>query len=418
MSNITLRNGEHHLRALLRHSPFTAARNGVLAVVHDGLVSIDALPAAEDLSEAAAPLTSVLDVPDLDAVDGALCALNGRPPAAVSRALTSPRLVSTLCHSLDMLGAADCSDQVARWGPRNPDRPGEALPLEVADRASRWELVSALRVRTAELLAAWRARGMIISAELANVDGRSLTAAARTWQVPMITGTLPPAPEAAAALHPNRLGRTAATVAYSRIGSLVRSPAPDAAVFEPLALMVAVGEAVSVEDLGTAREGDGEIGMMSWNSSSAQAAVRGQLPVQVRDGHPVRDEAADLNVWWSVFSSWGSTSKRLATAIPTAWRLSAVEADVLVWAMCSAAARIATAASMPSEDAAVRKLGVRHGVSWEDHWAAEFPRWEAGARSVWVLMQKGRRFESRTPWPMLLAPAVDTESSWPWRPRS
>lgn len=419
MENITLRNGEHYIAALLRHSPVAAARNGLLALVHDGLSCSPNPASAAEFAQAAAPLTEALDVADVYAIDGALAALKGRPPAAVMRALLNPALLDALCCSLDSLGAIEQSDVVSMWGPRNPVDAGEAPPLDPGGWAERGALVDALRVRVGELLDVWRTEGMTLSADAVYVDGRSLTAAARAWQVPMITGVTPDPPVAAAALHPNRLGRTAAVVAYSRISSLVRSTAPDAVVFEALAMLVAVGEAISRPRRASraAVSDDGELRLVEWDQAGTDAAARGALGLQVRVGQAVGRESMKLEPWWPVFSSWGSTSRRLAAAVPTAWKLSEAEGDVLVWALCSAAVRIAAAGACAPPESRRRQINPPKGPEWDDHGVSvELPRWEAGARSVWTLMQRSRRFAARSAFPGHMVPLLDVDHSWPWRP--
>jgi hypothetical protein len=418
MSNITLRDGGHVLRALLEHSPTSAARHGVLHVMHDALCQNKAAWLADELVAAAAPLATVLDVPDIHAIDGALRAIRGRAPAAVTRALLSPELIAVLCDGLDSLGLLDLRAEVVRWGPRGGVDSADALPLAADARQARAQLLGQLQQRASELLAEWYASGTQFGVDLVHVDGRSLLAAARVWQVPMITGTVPSPPQAASALHPNRLGRTATALTYSRLPALFHSVAPIKEIFEALALLVAVGEAISVPVEPTP-EREGPIGMMRWDQDTARQSVRGELPVRVRVGEPIGEESKTVDYWWPVFSSWGSTSKRLATAIPTAWRLSNVEADVLVWALCSVAARISIAASAAQPQQKPYTLGGPvERLNWEEHFAAEFPGWEVGAQSVWSLMQQQRRFADRTQFPGLLVPVLGNDQSWPWPPQN
>lgn len=418
MSNVTLCNGDLIIRAMLRHSPVTAARNGLLTAVHGGVLAIKEDAMAQDISDAATPLKHSLGVSDLHEVDGALCALAGRPPRVVTRALADPKLITALCAGLDAMGLIDLSNEVARWGPKDPEDQGETVPLSRDDWSARSALVDQLRTRAGELLAAWREQQMMIGADTVTMDGRSIAAAARAWRVPMLTGVVPPLPEASAALHPNRLGRTAAIVAFSRLSSLPRSMAPDGWIFEPLALLVAVGEAISVPNLmqPNARLADSGVGLASWDRKDAHKADHGLLSVRVRAGEPVEPSSSELGLWWPVFESWGSTSKRTASAVPTAWRLSEAEADVLVWALCSVAVRLSVAGSLLSPG--YKMLDEWRSTKWEGHVASELPKWEAGARSVWTLMQSLRRFDARTAFPGQLTPSLDSDSSWPWRPWS
>lgn len=404
MSNITLRNGEHHLSALLRGSPVTAARHGALGVAHDALLAARLPEAAQRLAAAAGPLTVALDVEDIYGVDQALYGLAGRPPTKVARELRCPEMVTALKCGLDLLGLHELADVVATWGPQDPNNPTATVPMSRSAWEARTALVDALAERVGELMAEWRRSGMVIGRESVAVDGRSLLAAARAWQLPMINGTISPTPTATAALHPNRLGRTAAVIAYSRMGQLIHSPAPDAEIFEALAMLVAVGEAISIEP--------------PWNGMNASAANHGLIPVKIRNGESVSDASMGTDFWWPVFSSWGSSSKRMAVAIPTAWRLTEVEGDVLVWALCSAAARLAVAASAPQPEGKLRRINSQDArvVTWPEYEATATPEWESGARSVWALMQRPRRFEARTAWPECVAPAVGVEHSWPWRP--
>jgi hypothetical protein len=400
MVNVTLRDGERHLSRLLSHTPVTAARNGALNMLYDALASASPpVPMIDELTAAAVPLCEALKVPDLDAVPAALCALEGRPPRAVVRALRSPQMVDAMCTSLDMLGLIELSGRVAQWGPVDPSNPSmSALALSGSDREQRGQLVGQLRARTAELIAEWERVGVVMRPGTP-MDGRSLVAAARAWQVPMVNGEVPPRTRASAALHPNRLGRTAAVVAYSSMRKALSSDcsAPDRWVFEAIALLVAVGEAISrpPEEEGYA-----------WGDTSG-------LQVQVRVGQRMGEESFDPDAWWPKFDAWGTHTSRIARSIPTAWKLGSVEADVLVWALCSVAVRLAVAASAPVVVGQGRRLSTESDP-WPAHRDAELPRWTEGARSVWALMQSGRPFELWTAFPELVVPALDVDHSWPW----
>lgn len=408
--NISTDHVQHYVRAALSHTPVTATRMGVLTMIRDALAGTEHPAIASELERTAAPLARALDVDTLDEVDAAMRALRGRPPIGVTRALASAEFVTVLVDSLDVLGWSDLAAEAARWGARNPRNPLEALPLAGDARARRAELLDQLRQRAGELLAGWRKAEAVLNGDSVFIDGRSLSAAARAWQIPMITGEVLERPTATAVLHPNRLGRTAAIVAFAQLRTVVRSSAPDAVIFETLALLVAVGESI------TRWTPSGEQkGFMVWDSSTATAAVRGELPVYVRVGEPVDAGSADLAMWWPAFSAWGATSKRAATAMPTAWKLSEVEADVLVWVLCSCAARLGVAGSMPELTRATRSWRSQMPVTWEQHCAEEMRKWEAGARSVWALMQSVRRFETRTGYPEASQLwSLDDVTAWPW----
>jgi hypothetical protein len=397
MEKITLSDGEFYLRTLLDHSPATAARHGVLTMLHDAMTCAR-VPVADDLLVAARPLCAALGVPDIHAVPGAMRELQGRPPRAVAAALRSPEMVDAMRMGLDMLGLIKLSNRVAQWGPTDPaDADQSALPLSTEGRVRRRELVEALRTRTAELITEWERVGAVMNPG-APMDGRSLVAAARAWQVPMINGVVPPRTLASSARHANRLGRTAAVVAYSsmRKALMADCSAPDRWVFEAVALLVAVGESITPP---------------GW--SPGKWGQAGSVAVAVRTGQRIGDESFGPDAWWPVFDAWGTHTARVAKSIPTAWKLSPVQSDVLVWALCSVAVRLAVAASAPVVVSRGRTLSAQPD-QWPAHRDAELPRWEAGARSVWALMQGGRPFESWTAFPELLTPELSVDHSWPW----
>lgn len=404
---IALRNGENYLATLFRYTPLTAVRHGVLGMTRDALMTTGADLPAGNLTAAAAPLCSVLGVADLDAVPEALRIMAGRPPRAVTSALRDPKLVRALTTGLDMLGLLQLSDQVATWVPTASVLP---LPLSERGQMERAQMVAALRARCGELIEAWRAAGGVdLAPNAVPVDGRALTAAARAWQLPLVNGALPPVPTAAAALHPNRLGRTAAIVAFSRARQAMSMscPAPEEWVFEAIAMVIAVGEAISPASMDLPA------------STLRRLAAPSQVPVEVRSG-VVGNTGFSLDYWWPIFDSWGSQSATVARAIPTAWKLSTVEADVLVWALCSAAVRLAMAASAPARPTgpAIRMIGggaVPVVDPWPAHAEAEFSVWVTGARSVWMLMQSARSLETRTVWPGCTAPLLSDDASWPWQ---
>jgi hypothetical protein len=389
----TLGHLDHHVGVLLRSTPVTAARHGVLGVVHDHLEGDTPLLAAQ-FHEACVPLLELLGVPTVYDVPDALRAMEGRPPKKVASALRHPELVSALCSGLDQLGLYDLYALAEAWGPQV----GEAVvPLTPQGCAQRARLVTELRRRAEQILAAWTEAKVQWKAEQVGVDGRTLAAAARAWQVPMINGELLPAPESLAARYPNRVGRCAAAVAFSRYSAAHRSPCPQEAFFEPLALLVAVGEAISRE---------------SWTQGDTSKSLRGYVGMEIpQERAPVLDSAFTVPRWWPVFNAWGASGRREAAAIPTAWRLSDAEGDVVVWALCSAAVRLAVAATMPTS--AMRRAPGAAPFGWDEHVASALPAWETGARHLWGLMQSTRDVSRRTEFPGLLFPGAARES-WPW----
>jgi hypothetical protein len=393
---LTLSHLDEHLGALLASSPVTAARHGLLGLVHDALLE-DTAFLADVLTDGASDVLAELGVATVYDVPAALRAREGRPPTRIVSALRSPAMVDALHRCLFQVsgGNADVSALALQWGPLS-DEPASVVPLRRDDLAARTELVDQLRVRTTEIIAGWRQAQMGLARGGRAMDGRTLATAARVWQIPLVTGALPEvAPTATAALYPNRLGRSAAAVVFSRINAAIDAYVGGfdvSAIFEPLALLVAIGEAISVS---------------AFTDAHRTLAMKGGLPVRVRCGEPLTDMALDVHSWWPVFSSWGSSARRDAVAIPTAWRLSTAEADVLVWALCSVAVRLAVASTAPRSSSL--------SFDWPAHVAEKLPQWEAGAASLWSLMQRGRRVEKRTEWPATIFPVAKDASTWPWR---
>jgi hypothetical protein len=389
--NTTVSHLDHHIGALLHSSPVTAVRHGLLGVIHDHAGGeVPAL--AAQLDRACMPLYELLGVEDVYGIPAALRAREGRPPKRVLAALRHPDVIHALCRAFDQLALPeDLYRRVEAWGPQDV---GGVVPLSAEGLYRRSELVGALRRRAGEILAAWRTVGVRWPVESVGVDGRTLTAAARAWQIPMVNGELLPAPESMAPRYANRVGRCAAAVAFARYRDAHRASCPPEAFFEPLALLVAVGEAISREDR---------------RHSDHAKALRGYVAVEIPPpGAPVRDSAMTVPQWWPVFSAWGASGRREASAIPTAWRLSTAEGDVLVWALCSVAVRLAVAATMPPwSDRLVAP------PAWGEHVASALPAWEVGARHLWGLMQSTRDVSRRTEFPGLLFPGAGRES-WPW----
>lgn len=396
MENITLRRGDFYLRELLAYAPGTALRHSVLTMLRDALVSSNEPDdMIRRLEHAAAPLCEALGVLDLDEIPDALRALEGRPGRKVSAAMRSAELAGVIRIILDGFGLLKLADRVGTWGPPQAAAAELGLPLSDQAMAARAQLVVQLRQRAEELHAEWQRQHAVLRCSIP-IDGRSRVAAARAWQVPMITGSVPSAPEATSSRYPNRLGRTAAVVAYSAMPAALdgRCCAPSSWVFESLALLVAVAESVS--------EPVRRPGLLRGSGVDSR--------VVVRVGGEVGDEQFDLDYWWTVLDSWGSHSPAVARAVSTAWRLSLVEADALVWALCSVAVRLAVAAAAPNSE---RRL--MDPDPWPGFVREELPRWDVGAQSVWALMQSTRAFESRVVWPGDVSWSLGDVSSWPWQ---
>jgi hypothetical protein len=383
------------LTALLGTTPVYAARSGLLTLSHGAAEYAGPL-----IDDAVAPLCAELGVTGLDGLMGYLAGVTGRPPRALTRALRSRSIVDALARVYDEIGLYDRADQVRTWLVDDL-RSSDLIIAEGTARADRAALAGDLLTRAAELLAGWRADSPKFSARgVPSLDGRVLVAAARAWQVRELSpATATSAPSAPSAKYANRLGRTAAAVAASRLGNAWRSPVwvPALAIEESLALLIAVAEAVSVPgSLAQVRRGDPEFSVRLGESTDTELA---------------RSQSA----WWPILDSWGSTSRSVAGSIPTAWRLTDVQGDVVVWALCSAACRLAVAASVPTPQ---REGGepVDPVLSWERHLAAHLPRWESGAESVWSLLNQGRLAGARSSWPGAVVPVLDDPASWPWRP--
>lgn len=395
MINIAESDYSGGLGALLALSPIRAARGGVLSFIRGALTEQTPFLAARIDTEAHA-LTSVLGVETVRDVPEGLANLPGRPPARVSAALRSPGLVEALCMGLDQLGLPELRELVSQWGPTEGGELG-AVPLRAQGLVERTELVDALRERAVQILAAWGEMSLEIGPDGLRVDGRTLATASRVWQVPVLTGSMQPAPTAAAALYPNRLGRSAAAVAFAKVNEALLSEAPVDAFAPSLALLVALGEAITPVDPD--------------DEATRVRAERGALPVTVRLHAPVRGMACDVHAWWPFFASWGASERRVAIALPTAWKLSTAEADVILWTLTRAASSLAVAAAAPR-----RRGRSVTPFDWGAHVAREAPIWEAGASSVCGLMQRGRLPQLRTEMPAGPLPSIHEPDAWPWRP--
>lgn len=385
----------HGMAALLAFTPVRALRSGALSFIA-GAIPEQTPWVATRIHEAAVHLMSLLDVDSIHEVPDGLAKLKGRPPKAVVAAIRDPDLVEALRDGLFQLGYTDLMELVAQWGPAG-EGVLSTVPLSVRGLVERTELIDALRTRAQEILAAWGKSGLEIGVGAVRVDGRTLGIAARVWQIPLINGAMGPAPMAASALHANRLGRSAAAVAFSKIDESVATHAPVDAVSGPLALLVALGEAITPVD-----------------PDSEQVRVqasRGALRVCVRNGLPVHGRSMDVYGWWPLFSVWGGSERRGAIPFPTAWKLSPAEGDVILWVLTRVAAALAVAASAP------RRAGhLLMPFDWAGHVAKESPVWEQGASSVCTLMQRGRLPQLRSEMPSGPLPRLADGGAWPWRP--
>ncbi|HZE01404.1 MAG TPA: hypothetical protein VE155_06525 [Pseudonocardiaceae bacterium] len=396
------------LTALLDGSPVSAARYGLLTFAH-GLAeySGDALVAAT------APLRAELGVDTMIEIPAALAALPGRAPRRVSHALRSRELISALVFTLEESGHYSHADLVRQW---------LMLDLQAGDLAytnvtgvaltQRQELVDQLMARVAEITAGWQAKQIRFnSSQAPSVDGRAMVAAARAWQVAALSPkSILSSPTSASAKHANRLGRTAAAVAASRLGTAYGCPVwvLPVGLEEPLALLIAVAEAVL------------PAGQPAATRTGAPVRRRqgSELEFSVKLGAPVdRDAlAGSMSGWWPVLDSWGSCSRDVAGAMSTAWRLSPAQGDVVVWALCSAACRLAVSAMVTGAGDDPRLSDVQGAAVWAARVAEFLPSWEAGATRVWTLLHQARRPGDRGSWPGCVFPALDDPSSWPWRP--
>lgn len=379
MINITESDYSGSLGALLALSPIRAARGGALGFIRGALTGQTPF-LADRIDHAASPLAEVLNVETVRDVPDGLAKLPGRPPARVSAALRSPEL----------------RELVAQWGPQDTDELA-TVPLRAQGLAERGELVDALRERAVQILEAWSESSLEIGPGDLRVDGRTLATAARVWQIPILTGSMQSVPTAAAALYPNRLGRSAAAVAFAKINEALSSEAPIAAIAPSLALLVALGEAITPVDPD--------------DEATRVRSDKGELAATVRLHGPVRGMACDVHAWWPFFASWGASERRVAIALPTAWKLSTVEADVIVWTLTRVAASLAVAASAPR-----RRGRLMVPFDWAAHVAREAPIWESGAASVCGLMQRGRLPQLRTEMPAGPLPSIYEPDAWPWRP--
>lgn len=387
-SKITTVGLEMTFAALLAGSPVSAARYGLLTLTHSA-----AGYSAARLEEVLAPLCAELGVPAFTDVPAALAAFPGRVPWRISARLRSRPIVEALADAYDELSLYRHSDRVRGWLTADLE-PDDLRCIGGEDRGRRQDLTDQLMARVAEIMDGWRGiRTRFSDKKAPSVDGRALVAAARAWQVRELSPrSMVDAPTSAAARYPNRLGRTAAAVAASRLGPAFRSPmwVPPIALTEALALLIAVAESVH---------------------------CRGQtgIAVSVKLGSPVGEGlSGSMGAWWPVLDSWGSMSRAVAASIGTAWRLSVEEGDVLVWALCSAACRLAVAAAV-ADDSSRLSLAEADGA-WAAHVREAMPPWEGGAEAVWTLMQQTRPVDSRSMWPGCVMPSVDDQSTWPWRP--
>jgi hypothetical protein len=394
MINMTESDFGRNLTALLTQPPVRALKGGALGFVTSA-VPQDTPWVADRIHKAAVDLLTSLDVGSIYDVPDGLARLKGRPPKAVIDAMRSPDLVDAVRGGLCQLGYPDLMDLVSAWGPTG-EGPMATVELSASTLRERTELVDALRVRAQEILAAWGAAGLEIGVGSTRVDGRTLAVAARVWQIPLVTGQGGDAPMSVSALYANRLGRSAAAVAFMKIAQAAATHAPVEAVSGPLALLVALGEAIMPGDP------DSEVIRV--------AASKGELQPCVQVGGPVVDRSLDVHRWWPIFSAWGSSERRGAVPFPTAWRLSTAQADVFLWVLTRVAVALAVAASAP------RRAGyLLVPFDWAAHVEREAPAWVQGADAVCSLMQRGRLPQLRTEMPGGLLPDLGDAGAWPWR---
>lgn len=379
---------------LLRSRPPTAARNGLLTLLDAALEETGEVARRADLTAAARPLCEALDAAGVRDVARALAERGGRAPRDAERALRSPGLVAACVSALQGLECPDLAETLRAWA--LVDHREIPLPPRSLDDAERREFADALLRRAGVIGSAMADRSAGLRAgDVPAIDGRTLKATAAVWQRPEVTGQEYPAPGTQSARYANRVGRVSAALAFARMRSALRSAAPDPMVTDPILLLAAVAETVSPVDQ---------------DDPNVRAhAARGDFPAWVKEGAP-KQQSLRLGHVWNVLDSWGHTSSRRAAAMPLAWNLPPVHADVLVWAVLSAAARLAVAAERE-----VSELRPLRAATWEEHLAERWPVWESGAQSAWLLMQSGRGELDRTAWPGCLTPALTDSGTWPWR---
>lgn len=389
------------LADLLRSQPMTAARNGLFTALDAALQAHGHDDYVEGLALTTAPLRRELGATDVRGIAAGLAALTGKPRRAISREVTSPEMVTELGDALDALGAWELSNVVRGWlATSYTEMTFPALTSE--GRAVRHDLAAELLTRCLLFRRVLPAvTGGLRHDEVPAIDGRTMSAAARACKTPLFTGSIPEAPRTLASRHPNRVGRLLAAVAMSRAATaLSRSFAADEAVVEPLLLLFVVAECVRP---GVPTPDD------------AALARRGRLLPKVRRGDP-EPRSLSSSSSWAVLSNWGSVSRASIEAAPTAWKLPPVWADVLLWALCSAAARTALAADYRKPDARGRgsAAGDAAALPWEEYLAERLPVWEGPMRNAWGFVQSARSPVDRTDWPGCLVPDLSDESTWPW----
>lgn len=382
------------LTDLLRSRPPTAARNGLLTLIDAALEDAGHVARRADLTVASRPLVEALDAADVRDVARALAERGGRAPREAERALRSPDLIDACVSALEGLDCLDLVPTLRAWAA--PGHREVVLPPRALDDAERRELADALLRRASQIGAAMADRTAGLRwADVPKIDGRTLKATGAAWQRPEVTGQEYPPLVTQTARYPNRVGRVSAALAFVRMRAALRSAAPDLMVTDPILLLAAVAETVSPVD--------------PEDPNVRTQAVQGRFRPRVKEGDPAQRFLRLAHIW-EVFDSWGHTDSRKAAVAPTAWNLPPVQADVLVWAVISAASRLAVAAERE-----VSELRPLREATWEDHLAAEFGKWDAGAQSAWMLMQSGREELDRTAWPAHLTPDLKDAATWPWR---
>lgn len=389
---------------LLRSRPPTAARNGLLTLLDVALEETEQVARRADLAAAARPLCSALGAADVRDVARALSTSIGRAPRDAERALISLELTTVCADALDSLGCEDLAPALRAWTDTRAHR--TALPPYTTEaREERRKLAAALLTRAAQL-------GRVVADRTAgfhwkdappprgdgSVDGRTLRASAGAWQRPEILGYPESTPDTRVARYPNRVGRVSAALAFARMRAALRAPAPDEWVTHPILLLAAVAESISPLD--------------PTDPNAHAQAMRGDLAVVVRDGEPDL-KFLGMPYIWKTLAHWGHSDSRKSSVLPLAWNLTGntAWADVLVWAVCSAAARLSVASEREVRDTRT----VHREPTWEDHLAAEWDKWESGAQSAWMLMQSGREPLDRTAFPGRLTPVLTDPATWPWQ---
>lgn len=389
------------LADMLRNRAHTAVAHGFLTLLDEALELTGRDVEQMALARAARPLCDALKAPSVRQVAAMLASGPRRIPREVTRLLGAPDLIAAFREALDALGLDELTPGLDSWA--IGDHRGATLPMYRLDDVERRELVDALLLRTEVIRQAIADRsGGFRWSDVPPIDGRMLKGPAAGWQMVQITGEGYPPPRENAARYPNRVGRNAAVLAFARMRAALQSPvqppAEDDYVVDPILLLIAVAEAVAPDNVA--------------DPNAIALAMQGRLRPRIRSGAP-QAEFLVLSHVWAVLNEWGNPSRKLSSASPSAWNLSQmpVWADVVVWALCSAAARLVVASEYQTFDS----TGLRTSLTWPQHVEREWPKWLDGAESAWKLMQSGRAPIDRTAFPGRLVPDLRRTETWPWR---